>query len=81
MTCYGCLTLERKWSVFALRFKQVEVAEDELKGDPDGVYDVVLPLERTKCDRVGILVEHQRSVDTKIHYHEALGTNAEWQAV
>lgn len=52
---------------------------DELEDEPDGVDEVVLPLEGIEGDGVGVLVEDDSTHDGEVHDSETLGTDEEGQ--
>lgn len=75
-------TVEHSGSLFkrsTLGLHTEEEDVDDLEDEPDGVDEVVLPLEGSESDGVGVLIENDGGHDTEVHACETLGTNEEGQ--
>lgn len=71
-------TVEEGSSLFeraTLGLDEPEPDIDELEDEPDGVDEVVLPLEGSEGDGVGVLVEDDGTHDGEVHDRETLGTD------
>lgn len=71
--------LEGKWSVGTAGLDKEEVDVDDFECEEDTEHNVVLPVQGVQCDRVHVLVENKRNVDSERLHHKTLGPDAEWQ--
>jgi len=80
--CDGIFTIEHGTSLLegtSLGLGSPEPDVDQLEHEPASVDEVVLPLESTESDGVGVLVEDDGTHDGKVHDRETLGTDEVWQ--